>query len=74
MFAVDSRVLSTDHWAQLCEWIDRGDGGHNERYRPWQLLYRATRDSFEARAFHEVCGPSSRSERNRVSVEALERS
>ncbi|CAB4381434.1 unnamed protein product [Rhizophagus irregularis] len=57
-FIIDSVLIERDHISIIASWIDKKEKSfYNTRNTPYlfKLLYRASRDGFEAAKFHELC-------------------
>ncbi|CAB4381432.1 unnamed protein product [Rhizophagus irregularis] len=55
---IDSVLIERDHLSVIASWIDKKEKSfYNTRSTPYSftLLYRASRDGFEAAKFHELC-------------------
>ncbi|EXX63994.1 BTB/POZ protein [Rhizophagus irregularis DAOM 181602=DAOM 197198] len=55
---IDSVLIERDHLSIIASWIDKKEESfYNTRSTPYSftLLYRASRDGFEAAKFHELC-------------------
>ncbi|CAB4381435.1 unnamed protein product [Rhizophagus irregularis] len=55
---IDSVLIKRDHLSIIASWIDKKEKSfYNTRSTPYlfKLLYRASRDGFEAAKFHELC-------------------
>ncbi|GBB89892.1 hypothetical protein RclHR1_16720004 [Rhizophagus clarus] len=56
--SIDSILIDRDHLSIIASWIDKKEKSfYNTKNTPYlfRLLYRASRDGFEATKFHELC-------------------
>jgi hypothetical protein len=56
--SIDSDIIGRDHLSIIASWIDKKEKSfYDNRRIPYlfKLLYRASRDGFEAEKYHELC-------------------
>ncbi|EXX76981.1 uncharacterized protein OCT59_005022 [Rhizophagus irregularis] len=56
-FKIDSTLIESNHIPLFASWIDRKDSPHKKNDIPYELklLYRSSRDGFDAASFHRNC-------------------